>query len=132
MEAEQPAAVDVPVEAEEPFELQSPPAGKRPRTPNELDQQAEQADAEGEVGAVPQTPKSPAKTPLENGVEAGEEAPRTPRSVGLRRSSQLSAGKGETAFVPNGTIPGGETTSENHVGMRQNFFQSLQKLSEKI
>ena len=100
--------------AEEPFELQSPPAGKRPRTPNDLDQQVEQAaEAEGEEGAVPQTPKSPAKTPLENGVNVGEEAPRTPRSAGLRRSGQLSAGKGETAFVPNGTIPGGE----NHVGM---------------
>uniref|UniRef100_A0A1I7X4Y9 GAGE domain-containing protein n=1 Tax=Heterorhabditis bacteriophora TaxID=37862 RepID=A0A1I7X4Y9_HETBA len=51
-------------EAEKEFELQAPPEGKRPRTPNELDNPAEDAplevESEEQHTSIPSSPKAAA------------------------------------------------------------------------
>lgn len=75
-----PAGTPGAAEAEKEFELQAPPEGKRPRTPNELDHPVEDAPVEAAVEEEKSAEESAA--PVADEAEAAEPsqdaAPTTP------------------------------------------------------
>ncbi|CAJ0610573.1 unnamed protein product [Cylicocyclus nassatus] len=98
------------------FELQAPPEGKRPRTPNELDTQAEDTTAKiavekednaEEVPAVKVTAEpteaSQDAAPATPAAEKFESVPQTPKSTG--GSIPPTPKSGETFGTPAGSVP---------------------------